>query len=96
MRYKFSRKAREDFLAVHRESVRLFGLMQAERYADDLFRTFDFLAANPRAARQRFEINPPVRIHPHASHLIVYIEAESGILILRIRHGRENWAENPA
>ena len=50
----------------------------------------------PRAARLRHEIDPPVRAHPYKAHLIVYeIEAEDGIVVLRVRHSREDWHSDP-
>ncbi|WP_417496630.1 type II toxin-antitoxin system RelE/ParE family toxin [Maricaulis sp.] len=49
-----------------------------------------------RAARERVEIAPPVRCHPHGSHLIIYvIDADDDVLVLRIRHAHENWAGDP-
>ncbi|PBB64827.1 plasmid stabilization protein ParE [Mesorhizobium sp. WSM4312] len=36
---------------------------------------------------------PPMRIHPFKAHLVVYrIEADGHILIVRIRHGHEDWS----
>lgn len=44
-------------------------------------------------ARERHEISPPVRIHPFKAHLVVYrVEDNGDILIIRIRHGHEDWA----
>ena len=37
------------------------------------------------------EITPPVRVHPCGSHMIVYEINKLGVLILRVRHHRENW-----
>jgi toxin ParE1/3/4 len=72
--------------------VAQFGIQQAERYHDLLERTFQFLAENPEAARERAEITPPVRIHPIESHVVIYTADESGdIFIVRVRHGREDW-----
>ena len=46
-------------------------------------------------ARERTEISPPVRIHPSGSHVIVYlIEEAENILIVRVRHGREDGLPN--
>lgn len=74
----------------------LFGLAQAERYHARLQRAFDLLAANPTMARERSELSPPVRIHPCGSHIILYIVvADSDVLIVRVRHGREDWVEAP-
>lgn len=57
----------------------------------ELERVFALLADQPRMARLRTEFVPPVRIHPHAAHVIVFEETDAGIVILRVRHGREDW-----
>ena len=37
-------------------------------------------------------LHPPVRVHRYQSHLIIYEIAEDDmVLILRVRHGREDW-----
>jgi toxin ParE1/3/4 len=60
-----------------------------------LFREFERLVVLPEIARERTEYDPPVRIHPHRSHIIVYQVVDDQVLILRIRHGREDWASEP-
>lgn len=91
-RYTLSRKAEEDIIAIFVQGVTRFGMQQAERYHDLLEKTFQFLAENPEAARERVEITPPVRIHPIESHIVIYtIDENNEIFIVRIRHGRENW-----
>ncbi|PST17318.1 type II toxin-antitoxin system RelE/ParE family toxin [Mesorhizobium plurifarium] len=46
--------------------------------------------------RERFEISPPMRIHPFRARLVVYrIEEDGDVLIVRVRHGREDWAGDP-
>ncbi|MCG5481577.1 MAG: type II toxin-antitoxin system RelE/ParE family toxin [Ensifer alkalisoli] len=86
--------AEEDIIDIAEEGVRLFGPAQARRYHDELFAIFNLIAANPRMARERFEISPPVRIHPFKAHLVVYrIEEDGDILIIRVRHGHENWLD---
>jgi len=91
-RYALSRKAEEDVIDIFMHGVAQFGIQQAERYHDLLERTFQFLAENPEAARERVEITPPVRIHPLESHIVIYTVDESGgIFIIRVRHGREDW-----
>lgn len=92
MTYNLTNKAIEDLLHIYAEGLRLFGQDLAESYYAELESTFDLLAANPKLARQRAELNPPVRIHPFHSHLIIYnIEPNDDILIIRIRHNREDW-----
>jgi toxin ParE1/3/4 len=91
MGYRLSRKAEDDLIAIYRTGIDEFGLAQAERYFAGLEQAFALLAVYPRAARERREISPPVRAHPHKSHLIVYIVEGDDVLILRIRHAREDW-----
>ena len=58
----------------------------------DWLQPFAFLAKYPRAARERKEIRGAVRIHPYKAHLIVYeLGPDDRVLILRVRHGREDW-----
>lgn len=46
-----------------------------------------------RIARERDEIDPPVRIHPFKAHLVVCrIEDDETIFVVRIRHAHEDWA----
>lgn len=94
-RYKLSRKAEEDIIAIFMYGVSQFGIQQPERYHDLLERTFQFLAENPEAARERMEITPAVRIHPIESHIVIYTIDESGdIFIVRVGYGREDWARD--
>ena len=76
--------------------VAKFGVDQAERYHEGLIATLDLLANNPRIARERFEFNPPVRLHAYRAHMIVYVLKTEGILIVRILHGRQDWERHLA
>ena len=78
------------------EGARRFGLDQAERYHPQLAAVFDLLAENPLIARERSDINPPVRVHPFQAHLIVYALDEGGeVFVIRVRHGHEDWLSDP-
>ena len=93
MRFSLSVEAEEDIVAIAEQGVLMFGSAQARRYHDELFAVLDLIAANPRMARERDEISPPVRIHPFKAHLVVYrIEENEAIFVIRIRHGHEDWA----
>lgn len=93
MSYRLSRKAAADLRTIYGEGIRLFGMDQADRYMARLEQAFDLLGDSPYIARERTELSPPARVHPVASHVILYIVGEDGIvLIVRVRHSREDWA----
>lgn len=93
MRFRLSHEAENDVIAIAEDGVRLFGVTRARQYHEELFALFELIAENPWMARERHEIAPPVRIHPYKAHLVIYrIEDDGDILIIRIRHGHEDWA----
>jgi toxin ParE1/3/4 len=93
MPFRLSVQAEEDIVSIAEEGIRIFGALVAKRYHDELFALLELIAANPRIVRERDEISPSVRIHPFKAHLVVYRLVEDGsILVIRIRHGHEDWA----
>lgn len=93
MTFRLSREADEDIVRIYVEGARRFGPVQAETYHEELKALLELLADNPRMARERFELSPPMRIHPFKAHLVVYrLEEDGNILIVRVRHGHEDWA----
>ena len=97
MAIEFSRAAEGDLLGIFLYGIEKHGLARAERYKSRLNRSFQTLSDNPKIARLRQEITPPVRVYPAQKHMVVYTIAEDGetILVLRVRHHRENWTEHP-
>lgn len=95
MAYRLSRAARQDVIEAYLQGEALFGEDQADRYLVGLHGVFAFLAENPRAARERLELDPPVRVHRYGSHLIIYEIDGDDVLIIRLRHGREDWQAAP-
>ncbi|WP_186418904.1 type II toxin-antitoxin system RelE/ParE family toxin [Bosea sp. CS1GBMeth4] len=94
MRFRLSLAAKEDIIGIAEQGIRLFGQAQARRYHDELFAIFDMIAAYPRIARERKELSPPMRIYPFKAHLVVYrVEQDGSVLIARVRHAHEDWAE---
>ncbi|CAN7621866.1 type II toxin-antitoxin system RelE/ParE family toxin [Pararhizobium sp. LjRoot238] len=92
MGFRLSLQAEEDIIGIAEDGVRLFGPAQARKYHDELFAVFDLIAANPRMARERRELSPPMHIHPFKAHLVVYrIDDDGDIFIVRVRHGHEDW-----
>ena len=95
MAYLLTDEAEEEIIHLLAEGGRQFGLKQAHAYYTGLLECFAFLAENPRAARERPELTPVVRIHPYSSHVIIYqITDEDDVLILAVRHARENWRDD--
>lgn len=91
MTYKLSRAADQDLYTLYLEGIKKHGLLQADHYYDELLRILDLLAGHPEMARLRFELDPPVRVHPHKEHLIIYDLEEDGIFIVRIPGRKTDW-----
>ena len=96
MGFRLTPKAEEDIVRIAEIGELLFSEAQALTYHIELFEMLELISSNPRMARERREIMPPVRVHPFKSHLIVYMVTEMDeVLIIRIRHSREDWMEEP-
>ncbi|MDF2370682.1 MAG: type II toxin-antitoxin system RelE/ParE family toxin [Rhizobiaceae bacterium] len=96
MGFRLTHEAERDIIGLAEAGLRLFGQAQARQYHEELFDRFELIAANPRMARERHDVSPPVRIHPFKAHLIVYVvENGDNILVVRVRHGHEDWAGDP-
>lgn len=90
-RYRLSPRALADLDDIWRFSAESWSIEQADRYIDDLVRIFELIATMPTLAREHSEFKPPVRIHVHESHLIVYTIAEDHVSIMRLLGGRQDW-----
>lgn len=94
MGYVLTEEAEEDVIHILAESGKQFGTRQAHKYYAGLVECFSFLRENPRAARERTELTLPVRVHPYGSHIVIYKTDDENIIILAVRHSRENWQED--
>ena len=72
-------------------TARTWSPQQASAYLRSLKQALQMIASQPRLAREREDISPPVRIHPFASHLIIYRIEDDHILVIRIVHSRQSW-----
>ena len=81
-----SHLAEEDLINIWRYTYRNRGVEQADFYLNDLDQSLHLLAKSPELARLREELNPPVRIHRHNHHLLVYKIIDSGIRLIRVLH----------
>lgn len=89
--YRLTPRALDDLDDIWRFSAETWSIKQADRYIDELARVFETIAIMPPLARERNEFAPPVRIHPHESHLIVYTIEADHIAILRLLGGQQEW-----
>ncbi|MFK0208995.1 type II toxin-antitoxin system RelE/ParE family toxin [Agrobacterium sp. NPDC090283] len=96
MGFRLSLLAEEDVIRIAEEGILIFGAMQAQKYYRELYSTFELISRNPRMARERHELSPPLRIHRFRAHLVVYsVDGEDEVLIVRVRHGHEDWVNGP-
>lgn len=85
-RFKLLPQAEADLEAIWLYSEKNWGLDQANAYLDGLVDSFQLLSENPLMCRARNEFQPPVHIHHHAHHLIVFVISGCEIDIVRILH----------
>ena len=95
MKVRFANAARQDIRVIYLQGEGLFGSRQADAYAAGLGAAFRMIADYPLSSRLRDETASPVRARPYRSHVILYTVDEAGVLILRIRHGLEDWMDDP-
>lgn len=88
MQIKKTILADEDLIDIYLYGSQNFGQTKAESYFEEINQVFLFLAENPLVSNERQEFVPPVRIHPHGKHLIVYTMEDDFLLIVRVLHQR--------
>lgn len=91
LRLKISTEADRDLETIWRYSFEQWGVVQADRYTDALEDTFNTLCAMPQMARERRDVDPPVRVHPSAKHLIVFVTDDTTLTVVRVLSQRQNW-----
>ena len=96
MAYRLTRRAEDDVVGIFLEGLKHFGPRQADAYHEKLERAFELISHNPFMARERKDISPPVRVHPCGSHIVIYLVDSEGVLVVRVRHHKEDWIDHPA
>ena len=84
MRYKLTPEAENDLTEIYVHGFLYFGETQAEKYFSELEDCFEVLGNTPLICRERTEFRPPVRMHHHGRHLVIYVIQEDRILIIRV------------
>jgi len=82
--YRLSKHAEKDLGTIATYTLQNFGLGQARRYRDGLFKTFEMIADFPLIGSDQSPIKKNVRRHVYESHAIYYRIDGKGIIILRI------------
>ena len=78
------------------QGIDQFGKIAAHNYSSQLDGIIALIGDNPFMARLRLETAPAVRAHPTGIHVIIYtVDEHDDVLILRVRHGRENRLDDP-
>jgi toxin ParE1/3/4 len=83
-RYVVSPEARADLEEASRYGDAAFGVTRTDRDFAELDRVFGLVADFPQLARERTEFDPPVRIHRHGRHYIVYCVMPGHVRIVRV------------
>ncbi len=73
-------------IEIYRYGFLSYGENQSDLYKEALKEKCQFLANNPFLYRERQEFKPPVHIHHHKKHLIIYTIQADHIFIVRILH----------
>lgn len=89
--YLLTPAAQRDLNEIWDYTARTWSPEQASLYVRNLKQTLQTIVSQPELARERSDISPPVRIHPFASHLIIYRIEDGHILVIRIVHARQSW-----
>ena len=93
--FRLTPAALGDLEKIYDFTVERWSVSKADEYVSGLHVAFERLAENPLIARERIEYTPPVRIYRHESHIVVFLDEPDHVKIIRIRHGREDWANDP-
>lgn len=91
MRVRLSKEAVIDLDQLIPQGVALFGPKQATRYFNEVRGKIAALGDTIAFDRERPELGDGVRVKRHKAHVILYRVTESEFVILRVRHGREDW-----
>lgn len=88
--YRLSPAAQDDLDEIWDYTAETWSPEQAESYLRGLGERLLALCDHPEMARERSEVDPPVRLHPYRSHLIIYRIEGDHLAIIRIVHNRQH------
>jgi toxin ParE1/3/4 len=82
--YRLSEESANDISSIYEYGIEKFGLGQAKAYLLDLQDTFQTLAENINIGNDASEFLPSLRRFVYKSHMIFYLQSESGVFVIRI------------
>ena len=85
---EFTREADRDLIEIYLHGVAHFGPAQAERYLNALNAKLERAAEHPDFGTDYGFVMGGLRRYEATSHAIYYRATPSGILVLRVLHGR--------
>lgn len=83
-KYKLSNTAKEDLIRIHHFGVNRFGVRQADKYFNELFKYFDKIANNPFSFEAVDYIREGYRRCPCSSDTIYYRLIKDEVEIMSI------------
>lgn len=89
-RLTFRPKAEADLAEIWDHTAARWSVAQAERYLAGLNDALALVCAHPEIARLH-DFTPPARLFPYRSHLVVFVEEEATLEVIRVLHMRLNW-----
>ena len=91
MQLRLSPEAKNDVYRMHEIGSLNFGVRHADVYVDDLVGTFAEIEQFPQAARERVEVEPPIRLWPYRAHNICHRIQGDVVWVVRILHHSMDW-----
>jgi toxin ParE1/3/4 len=81
--YRLSIACEIDISEIYEYGIENFGLSQAQEYLIGLHDLFKTLAGNSNIGRDAYEFYPLLKKFGYKSHMIFYLQSESGVFIVR-------------
>ena len=91
MAWRLSEKAEADLQLHYAYGLEQWGIRQADRLFEQIFDAFEEIDVYPEACRNRFEVEPGLRIKIIQSYLILYSIELDAVVIQRIVSGASDW-----
>jgi toxin ParE1/3/4 len=81
--YKLSKESEIDISEIYEYGIEKFGLIQAQEYLIGLHDLFQTLTENSGIGRDASEFYPSLKRFVYKSHMIFYLQYETGVFIVR-------------